>query len=158
MQYIEAVSSESQSCPVSVFLAGGITNCPDWQAEIVRKLSAADLTVVNPRRISFPIDDPDAAQAQIEWEYYWLRGTDIVSVWFSAGSLNPIVLFELGSALERCEHLIVGCDPQYERRQDVRLQTYLRRPELDIVYSLDDLAKAITRKAAWLALRKEQAA
>ena len=57
----------------SVFLAGGITGCPDWQSDIVKMLSDTDLTLLNPRRADFPIGDPDAAFDQIQWEHNALR-------------------------------------------------------------------------------------
>ena len=35
---------------VDLFLAGGITNCPDWQIEAIRLLGNQDIVVANPRR------------------------------------------------------------------------------------------------------------
>lgn len=140
MQYIEATQIRHFVYP-SVFLAGGITNCPDWQAEMRHLLRENDITVVNPRRADFPIGDPNAALEQIEWEYDHLRKVELISFWFSVGSLNPIVLFELGAALERDNvKVVVGCHPDYERRQDVEIQTELRRHRIGIVYSLPELA------------------
>jgi len=135
VQYIEAPSLEQAKYP-SIFLAGGITNCPDWQSEVCRELSWQELTLFNPRRKSFPIHDETAAQMQIEWEYERLRGADILLFWFSRGSVNPIVMFEYGSALERHENIVVGVDPGYPRRQDVYIQTALRRPKLKIAFEL----------------------
>lgn len=40
----------------TVFLVGGIANCPHWQQEAAHAL--ADFTVFNPRRRAFPIHDP----------------------------------------------------------------------------------------------------
>jgi hypothetical protein len=34
----------------AVFLAGGITGCPDWQAELVRMLADVPVALLNPRR------------------------------------------------------------------------------------------------------------
>ena len=38
MQYIEAINTENAKYKL-VFLAGGISNCPDWQQEISLKLN-----------------------------------------------------------------------------------------------------------------------
>lgn len=52
-------------CP-SVFLAGGITNCPQWQQEVIDRLQGYEIecTILNPRRANFPIGDPSAAREQ----------------------------------------------------------------------------------------------
>jgi len=146
MQYVEAPSQEKPKFK-SVFLGGGITNCPDWQTYIVDKLKKEEITVFNPRRKNFPIDDKNASLQQIEWEYHYLRLADINSFWFPKESLCPIVLFELGSALERDKPLAIGVDTKYARKIDVEIQTLLRRPELKIQYSLEYLALEIRRLA-----------
>jgi len=129
----------------SLFLAGGITNCPDWQQDLIKLLKDQDdLVIYNPRRKNFPIHDPNAAKQQITWEYDYLKQCDMISFWFSKGSLNPIVLYELGMHGNSSDRLIfVGMDTEYERKQDVIIQTKLARPEIKIVYSLEDLAKQI---------------
>lgn len=141
MQYIEAPYHTQPIYP-SVFLAGGITNCPDWQSVLVDMLSDADITIFNPRRKHFNMH-PFETTRQINWEYQKLREAKLVSFWFSRGSLNPIVLFELGAALERDVPIVIGIDEGYERSQDVIVQTLLRRPELEIVMSLQHLHKMI---------------
>ncbi len=144
MQYIEAPVQEKAGFK-SVFLAGGITNCPDWQKYVADKLAKYDITVFNPRRKKFPTAH-EAMQEQISWEYERLRTADIISFWFSSGSLNPIVLFELGAAMERNANMVVGLNPDYERRMDVEIQVGLRKPKISIKYSLDELIKEIEAK------------
>jgi hypothetical protein len=122
-----------------LFLAGGITNCPDWQTYVINELKdVPDLTIYNPRRKNFPINDPKASEEQIMWEFNHLRDADIIIFWFSRGSLNPIVLYELGMwANSRDTIFILGIDPEYERKQDVIIQTQLARPGLPVFDSLD---------------------
>ena len=128
-----------------LFLAGGITNCPQWQNEIIKLLEKENnLTIYNPRRANFPIDDPDAAEEQITWEYNHLKNADIILFWFSNGSLNPIVLLELGKwGLSSTKPIFIGIDKGYERTQDVEIQTKLARPDIEIVYSLKGLANQV---------------
>ena len=74
MYYCEApdtVPNEAYLRP-SVFLTGGISGCVNWQLEMRRLLADSDLTLLNPRRSDFSIDDPDAAEAQISWEHQQL--------------------------------------------------------------------------------------
>jgi hypothetical protein len=88
------------------------------------------------------MNDPNAAEEQITWEFKHLVSSDIISFWFSKGSINSIVLFELGKygLSSNNKQILIGIDPGYERTQDVVIQTKLARPEIEIVYSLDDLA------------------
>jgi len=119
--------------PKSVFLAGGITNCPWWQDDVIAMLANYDGTIYNPRRRDFPMDDPHAADEQISWEFKALNQANIFSIWFCAGSSDqPICMYELGRHLVRfCEiqkkHnlVVVGVDPGYKRAQDVDIQTRL---------------------------------
>ena len=129
-----------------LFLAGGITNCPDWQSNMVQLLEPIqNLTVYNPRRKNFPIHDPNAAEEQITWEYNHLRDSDIILFWFSRGSLNPIVLYELGRWGNSSDKpIIIGLDEEYERKQDVIVQTMLSRGvDTPFVHTLDDAVDVI---------------
>lgn len=129
----------------SVFLAGGITGCPDWQQEARALVHASDedLIVVNPRRDNFPINDPNAAESQIGWEYYHLRLVDKILFWFPAATLCPIVLYELGAWSQTFKPIAVGVEPGYQREQDVRIQTRLVRPEVQVVSTIPDLVQEI---------------
>lgn len=143
---IEAPSREYDDRPHRLFLAGGIVNCPDWQSELIEQLQDnPDLTIYNPKRVDYPMDDPEAAEEQITWEYDYLRDATSIAVWFSRGSVNPIVLYELGKWVNsRTETpAFIGIDPEYTRSQDVLIQTRLARPELEIVHSLGTLATQI---------------
>lgn len=105
---------------IKIFLAGGITNCPNWQLDVIEKLKhKRGITVYNPRRKDFDITDVNAIETQITWEYIHLMNSDIIFVWFSTGSLNPIVLYELGRWVNsRDIPTIIGIDPSYERKED----------------------------------------
>lgn len=142
MRYIEATALPGPHMAPSIFLAGGITGCPDWQAEMVQLLVDIDLVLLNPRRKDFPIDDPDAAYQQITWEHDLLRYADAILFWFPQETLCPIVLYELGAwSMATCgKPLFIGVHPGYKRKQDVEIQTHLERPGIVIVDSLSKLA------------------
>lgn len=144
MIYIEAPSqAHYHGDAPSVFLAGGIMGCPDWQSEMVNLLWDAGLVLLNPRRKDFPMGDPLAAQAQIEWEHDRLRLADWILFWFPASTLCPIVLYELGAWSMTDKPIAIGIEPGYQREQDVRIQTALVRPDVPIVSTLEDLALAV---------------
>lgn len=142
---IEAPNHLSKDRNIKLFLAGSITGCPDWQQYVLEKIKDTKrLTIYNPRRKNFPIDDPNAAEAQIIWEFEYLNKADIVSFWFDKGSLAPITLLELGKYLLATKKTgFIGIDPEYKRKIDVEIQTRLARIDIPIVYSLDELSQLI---------------
>jgi len=142
MQYIECPKTYEGIEP-SLFLAGGITDCPDWQYEISMALRDSDWIVLNPRRYEFPIHDPNASQFQIRWEFDHLRKASAILFWFPCETLCPIVLYELGAWSMTTKPLFVGVHPEYKRIQDVKIQTRLVRPDVQVVYSLEALAKQV---------------
>lgn len=150
MKYVEAPDEWLDRTSASVFLAGGITGCPDWQREVVDRLQRTDLnlTLLNPRRANFPIGDPGAAAPQIRWEYTYLRAADVVLFWFPAASICPIVLYELGAWSKTTKPIVVGYEPGYVRMQDVIVQTALARPEVNVVDSLGALCTELLREVA----------
>lgn len=137
-----------------VFMAGGITNCPDWQQELKKRLyqelgpladdpaKIRSYTLLNPRRANFPIDDPDAAEEQITWEHMGFQLADIILFWFSEGSLNPIVLFELGKHMHR--NIVVGCHQNYPRIQDVTIQLRLESPRFHVITCFEPFCAAVS--------------
>jgi len=154
MEYSPILHSSSGA---SVFLAGGITNCPLWQDEILEKLSSTNLIVFNPRRKDFDITGPTSSQKQIEWEFKYLSSSWVFSIWFCASEKSdlPICFYELGRHLTLArEHgylhaIVIGVDPNFERKDDVYIQTGLISTDVAkrITTSLDDHAKAIVEAA-----------
>lgn len=131
---------------ITIFLAGGISNCPNWQAKISNKIEynqtlfdlskkySKNIIVYNPRCETRPEETP-----QIIWEFERLEKSNIISFWFSGGSVNPITLFEYGAHFKNPnKKIIVGCDPTYERKVNVILQTKLAMPNLKVFSNIDD--------------------
>lgn len=147
MQYFEAPQPVQANLP-SVFLAGGITNCPDWQSDVVSKMADLDVAILNPRRENFPIHDPSAAEGQIRWEFGALHRADIILFWFPASpdSVQPIALYELGRYAALGKDLVVGCDHEYGRREDVIVQMALGRPDLHVFSTLSAAVDAVEAK------------
>jgi hypothetical protein len=129
----------------AVFLAGGITGCPDWQSMAAKRL-LPHADILNPRRREY-VFSPEAEDAefarQVEWEYTHLRRADVVMFWFAAGAVQPIALFELGAFAGSAKPIVVGADPAYPRRTDVRLQLGHARPGLTVHSSLESTIDAV---------------
>lgn len=142
MLYIEAPVTTKTSLK-SIFIAGSITGCPDWQKDLIGTLKNLDIAVYNPRRKNFPMNDPSAAEGQIKWEYDHLRKADAISFWFSKETLGPIVLFELGAHSSTDKPIVIGVEPGYPRENDILIQMKLIRPDIPIVRSLDKLSEEI---------------
>jgi len=135
----------------SLFLAGGITGCGDWQSDVASKLTGKYLIVVNPRRKVW--DDKITTLEQVTWEFEAISRCKNILFWFTPPTMNPITLLEYGKVLENREqfhghNIFVGCHPDYVRREDVIVQTKLARPKSKIkVYdNLDEMIKVINDK------------
>ena len=133
---------------LSIFLAGGITNCSCWQDEVIKMLKPYEGTILNPRRKNFPIDDPNAAEEQITWEFNAFKRADIFSIWFpNSESDRPICMYELGRHITLRENkmgtVVIGVEPRYLREQDVYIQIGLIDKRFQIVSNLNDYAQNI---------------
>ena len=144
MKIITAPEIYKDNSNITCFLAGGITNCPNWQDEVIKNIKEYSfsknidlkyLDIYNPRRVNFPIDNPNAAQEQIEWEFKYLEECDIFSMYFcNAPSDQPICMYELGRNISEIkneymgtwEHrIIVSVEKGYKREQDELIQIRL---------------------------------
>jgi len=123
---------------VTCFLAGGITNCWDWQSEVInllkeyeKTINLDDFIIFNPRRENFPINDPNASKEQIEWEFYALSKSNIFSMYFAGNteSTQPICFYELGKDLglryPDFQNVVITSEPTFLRDRDVREQVRL---------------------------------
>lgn len=148
MMYIECPENLSASLinQKRCFLAGGITNCPDWQSEVVQALSPiSDITVFSPRRKHFDADKIDPAE-QIRWEIDAIAQSQVVAFWFPETSVCPITLFELGRLICRYDKiLIIGAHPKYARLLDLQIQTKILRPGLGIWEDFQDFIRELKR-------------
>lgn len=131
------------------FLAGGITNCPEWQIELLGKLKKQPAIFYNPRRPEGfePSKTGEHARIQIQWEHERILDSDFVVFWFSRGSDNPIVLFEYGKQLARDPwNIILGIDPEYPRAFDVKEQTSLEMTPYETTGTIEGLAGDIKKR------------
>lgn len=131
--YIQAPDDVSQATlKHRIFLAGGISNCPVWQDEIVKIVDTKTHDLINPRRQGAFENYGDIAAEQIAWEHNALSHVNAVLFWFPSETLCPITLFELGKQLglvgdEECgvRPLIIGWHPEYKRGFDLEQQIML---------------------------------
>jgi len=136
----------------SIFIAGGISNCPEWQSDIVKLFDLDIYDVVNPRREGGFDRTGATAEEQITWEHGALSQVDNCVFWFPCETLCPISLFELGVMLERASRhsvkLIVGWHEDYQRAFDLQVQINLATNARDYVISgpgWDQFCKNITK-------------
>lgn len=130
---------------VSLFIGGGISNCPDWQREFITRFKDVpdSLTLINPRRSHFDINNTAESEFQIEWEHHHLANADAVVFWFPYQTLCPITLYELGVHAALDKHLFVGCHPAYARKFDVEKQLSLIRPDVTVYDNWEPLVDDI---------------
>jgi Nucleoside 2-deoxyribosyltransferase like len=146
--YVEALTPYVGKEP-ALFLAGGITDCPDWQGvavELVRQ-AGIDWVILNPRRRRWPLDAEEAVAEQVAWESRHLRLARAVLFWFPAStSVQPIALYELGWCAASAKPLAVGAEPGYPRRRDVILQLSLARAEVSVRRTLAGVVADLARR------------
>jgi len=137
-----------------VFLAGGITGCFDWQTVLTKKLTeyysnkelSKNLQIFNPRRDDFNMENINESEIQIKWEFDKLKKSNLISFWFTSGSLNPITLYELGMwGNSRKTKIIIGIENNYLRKFDVILQTKLARTDVKILETFDDFTNELIK-------------
>lgn len=136
-----------------VFLAGGITNCDDWQSGVIRELSVLDdnLLLVNPRKADFDMSDPAESIRQIAWEFDYLHKAHAVLFWFPPETLCPITLYELGFHAAKGTPLFVGTHQDYKRRLDVEQQLKHARPDIAVRSSIKQVTTDLSQ---WYANRR----
>ena len=145
----------------SIFLAGGISGCPDWQSDMIKELQNLDddglvdlggLIIFNPRRDNFDIRDETATIEQIRWEYKALEKCDICSFFFPLSrSVQPITLYELGKHVDK--HVsVVGIQDGYLRAEDVKIQLAL---DGNFCFIYNSYEEAIREHARTLAITYE---
>lgn len=135
-----------QQDDILVFLAGGITNCPNWQKEVIEYLERAkdeeamrNVVIFNPRQPNFDVTNPNAADEQVEWEHRWLNQMDVFTMYFANGdSVQPICFYELGKykQIMTMKHspwlpydaMLIGVHPDFKRKYDVFKQCSLDAP------------------------------
>lgn len=108
----------------SVFLAGTIDlgNSEDWQEHVVSNLTDMDVTVFNPRRMSWngaPVLANTSFNEQVKWELDAMERADVIAMYLT-GNGSPVSMLELGLHI-RSGKLLVGCDPYFHRHGNVVL-------------------------------------
>ena len=137
----------TRTADIKVFLAGGITDCSDWQSKVIEELEKLDslynlddVVIFNPRRENFDVTDPDATIDQIEWEHKYLNDCDIFSIYFEASkSLQPICMYELGKHSLK-DRKVVTVQKGYLREEDVLIQCKLDGLWVDYIFGDEAIA------------------
>ena len=152
MSQIIVAPNDEEPIYTSVFLAGGISGCRDWQREVIEELKYADLSVFNPRREYFDITNKKASHEQIKWEFERLEQMDIFSMYFcNSYSDQPICMYELGRNILRMQNrfprdwqmrIAVGIEEGYMREDDVIIQLSLCAPGAFVYSNADPKAHA----------------
>jgi hypothetical protein len=156
MRVFECPDKPHGGMEARLFLAGGITGCPDWQKEMIARFAPKqiggkpgpdefpNLFLMNPRRATFDVTKPEETKFQIRWEFNQILRSDAVLFWFPYNTLCPITLYELGVSAARGDEIFVGAHPAYSRKTDIEEQLSLIRPEVKVRDNFADLVDDIT--------------
>lgn len=140
----QEITAPSEMEPIykTVFLAGGISNCKEWQKAVMQELKDTDVSIFNPRQEYFDITDKFASYKQIQWEFERLEQMDIFSMYFcNDNSDQPICMYELGRNIVRMQNrfptdwqnrIVISVEQGYRRAEDVIIQTRLCAPNVNV--------------------------
>ncbi len=128
-----------------VFLAGSIeqNKAKMWQDEVIEALKNTDLTIYNPRRMSWDeswvqsIDNKEFNH-QVSWELECLEKSDLIIMYFDPATKSPISLLELGLYYKK---MMVCCPEGFWRKGNVDIVA--KRFEIQVAEDLDDLIKQV---------------
>lgn len=141
---MKIITAPDKGCPddryYSVFLAGGITGCTNWQEQVISELihlsdyyNLQNVAIFNPRRDEFDVTDSSAEIEQIKWEHERLKRCDIFSCFFAANkSLHPITLYEMGKWSTK-KPSVITVQKGYLRERDVLIQTALDKLQVSYI-------------------------
>lgn len=151
-----------------IFLAGGICKCIEWQKKVIDILTKNDneirvenptyneIYLLNPRRTDW-IEEPGAAERQIEWEFDMIERCEMFTMYFAGGeSDQPICMYELGRNLLRMRYeypstwkdrIVITCDSNYKRLNDVLVQTRLATDGIIKVNVVDGAEESVLTHA-----------
>ena len=131
----------------AVFLAGGITGCPPWSDQAAELLGdVPNLLLFDPRRFDFDVNNTSMEEEQIGWEVRHLSIANAILFWFPKETLCPITLFELGKAIGQNRMFVVGCDPEYKRKNDLIHQLKFANSTTTVKFSLEETVEELKRK------------
>lgn len=148
MQVLEAPQAyDPKSDDITLFLAGGISQCEDWQSEVIKTLQTIEsttmpalknLVIFNPRRSTFDINNKNETVKQIHWEFDRLEHVDLFTMFFAnSPSPQPICFYELGRNIVRMQQrfpdefdtrIFIGVQDGFSRKDDVLIQSDLASP------------------------------
>jgi hypothetical protein len=112
-----------------------------WKKELLKLLEQTDLVIYNSDENPRPVPEQ-----QVQWEInhmHWAKGAVF---WFGNDEheVEAVQLLELGKCLKtRDKYIFVGCNLDYTHRKDLELHCKIERPEIEIVYCIEDLAYVI---------------
>ena len=165
--YVEVITAPEHKYfypgTLKVFLAGGICKCIKWQDMVIKDFLNDDalglsndfngVCLINPRRTDW-IEDPGETQKQIEWEFDMIENCDVFTMYFAGGeSDQPICMYELGRNILKMQYeypkswkdrIVITCNSNYKRLNDVLIQTSLATDGLVEVNVVDGDEESVT--------------
>ena len=104
-------------------------------------LTSSRVAALNPRRDEIISAIGETARQQITWEFDNLKSAKVILFWFPNAE-TVITFLELGKELARKSNIVVGVDPDYNRRFDIETQVHLELPRAVIYTTLDETVRA----------------
>ena len=101
-----------QNFPGKVVFLGGRAIGRDWRSEVLRGFTEQKMTFITPVRTKFPDPEsqPEEHATMVRWERDALDRSDVVLFWLGEGLANQAARVEIGYALGRGKHVLIGAE------------------------------------------------
>lgn len=109
---VAAGSSLQQNFPGTIVFLGGRCRGRDWRPEVLHAFTDSHVTFINPLRSSYPDPEDQAEEhaAIVRWERDAIDRADVAVFWLGEGLSNQAARVEIGYALGRGKHVLVGSE------------------------------------------------
>lgn len=101
-----------QNFPGKIVFLGGRVRGRDWRTELLHGFTDHKVTFITPVRTTFPDPEsqPEEHTAVVRWERDALDRADVVVFWLGEGLANQASRVEIGYALGRGKHVLIGAE------------------------------------------------
>lgn len=138
----------------AIFLAGSIEQgtAEDWQARVIEELCDLEVTVLNPRRLTWDASLPqdisnDVFADQVFWELDHLQVANVVLMYLQPETKSPISLLELGLLAGLGTRTMVVCPPGFWRRGNVQVMCH-RFKNIELYDDLESAVEVLRKRYA----------
>jgi hypothetical protein len=114
----------------------------NWREPLFKGLENEEIVIFDPVHWLQGMGT-DNIQEWLEWNFNHIRLSTEILFWISGKVDNMLTLLEVGHFSDKRIPIYMGCDSDYERKNELEIQMKLIRPKLKVVYDLNELVQQV---------------